>query len=115
MALKRTYYITEELDMALKPRAVRDRMDYSEVVIAALERVKSSATKKKGEMAPSLEIIITGTTITGANNRCNIILFTVCCSKWLLFPKTYKVHPIMGLYIPSAKRAVHCFQASQRS
>jgi metal-responsive CopG/Arc/MetJ family transcriptional regulator len=41
--------LTEELDMALKLRAVKDRMDYSEVVIAALEQylgVKS--TKKKG-------------------------------------------------------------------
>ena len=37
--------------MALKLRAVKDRMDYSEVVIAALEQslgVKSSTTKKKG-------------------------------------------------------------------
>ncbi len=37
--------------MALKLRAVKDRMDYSKVVIAALEQylgVKSSTTKKKG-------------------------------------------------------------------
>jgi hypothetical protein len=27
----------------------------------------------------------------------------------------HEKHPIMGLYIPRAKRAVHCFQASQRS
>ena len=37
--------------MALKLRAVKDRMDYSEVIIAVLEQylgVKSSTTKKKG-------------------------------------------------------------------
>lgn len=51
MALKPTYYINVELDMAPELRAVKDRMDYSEVVIAALEQhlgVKSSTTKKKG-------------------------------------------------------------------
>lgn len=49
VTLKRTYYVTEELNMAL--RAIEDRMDYSEVVIAALEQylgVKPSTTKKKG-------------------------------------------------------------------
>jgi hypothetical protein len=43
--------LLEEFDMALKLRAIKDRMDYSEVVIEALEQylgVKSSATKKKG-------------------------------------------------------------------
>ena len=44
---ERTYYITADYYR----QAVKDRMDYSEVVIAALEQylgVRSSATKKKG-------------------------------------------------------------------
>jgi hypothetical protein len=48
--VKRTYYLNEDLDMALKLRAVKNRMGYSDVVIAALEqylRVKKSITKKK--------------------------------------------------------------------
>jgi len=36
--LKRTYYINKDLDMAFKLRAVKERMDYSDVVIAALEQ-----------------------------------------------------------------------------
>jgi hypothetical protein len=86
--------LTEELDVALKLRAAKVRMDYSQVVIAALEQ--KSSTTKKGEIASSLEIIIAGA--TGANNCCNIILFTICCSQCLLFRKTSKMHTIMGVY-----------------
>jgi len=42
--IKRTYYITDKLDMALKIRAVQDHMTYSEVVTAALERYLKSGT-----------------------------------------------------------------------
>jgi hypothetical protein len=62
-------------------------MDYSEVVIAALEQylsVKSSTTKKKGRDGESLEIIIAGTTITGANNCCNILCFICDALRQLL-------------------------------
>jgi hypothetical protein len=50
VVVKRTYYLNEDLDMALKLRAVKDRMGYSDVVIAALEQylgIKKSTTKKK--------------------------------------------------------------------
>ena len=50
VVVKRTYYLNEDLDMALKLRAVKDRMGYSDVVIAALELylgVKKSSSKKK--------------------------------------------------------------------
>jgi hypothetical protein len=36
--VKRTYYLNEDLDMALKLRAVKERMGYGDVVIAALEQ-----------------------------------------------------------------------------
>jgi hypothetical protein len=48
--VKRTYYLNEDLDMALKLRAVKDRVGYSDVVIAALQQylgVKSSSKKKR--------------------------------------------------------------------
>jgi hypothetical protein len=50
VVVKRTYYFSQDLDMALKLRAVKDRMGYSDVVIAALEQylgIKKSTTKKK--------------------------------------------------------------------
>ena len=50
VVVKRTYYFSEDLDMALKLRAVKDRVGYSDIVIAALEQylgVKKSKTKKK--------------------------------------------------------------------
>jgi len=50
VVVKRTYYFSEDLDMALKLRAVKDRVGYSDVVIAALEQylgVKKSTKKKK--------------------------------------------------------------------
>jgi hypothetical protein len=49
--VKRTYYLNEDLEMALKPRAVKDRMGYSGVVIAALEQylgVKKSKKNREG-------------------------------------------------------------------
>jgi hypothetical protein len=48
--VKWTYYLNEDLDMALKLRAVKDRMGYSDLVIAALEQyldIKKSSSKKK--------------------------------------------------------------------
>lgn len=36
-AVKRIYYINEDLDMAPKLKAVKEHMDYSEVVIAPLQ------------------------------------------------------------------------------
>jgi hypothetical protein len=50
--VKRTYYLNEDLDMALKLRAVKDRMGYSDVVIAALGQylgVKKSTIKKRSK------------------------------------------------------------------
>jgi len=49
--VKRTYRITEQLDMALKLRAVKDRCYDSDIVVAALERylgIKSERKVRKG-------------------------------------------------------------------
>ena len=46
--IKRTYYITDKLDMALKIRAVQDHMTYSEVVTAALERYHRRPLRLRG-------------------------------------------------------------------
>ena len=44
--IKRTYYLTDKLYMALKIRAVQDHMTYSEVVTAALEQYLEKKVRK---------------------------------------------------------------------
>lgn len=46
--VKRTYYLNEDLDMALKLRGMKDRMGYSTVVIAALEHYLEVNNKEEG-------------------------------------------------------------------
>jgi hypothetical protein len=70
--------------MALKLRAVKDRVGFSDVVIAALEQylgVKST-TKKK-------------TSKSYANNYFNLTVFIICCG-CIQPPKTSKMYTIVG-------------------